>query len=247
MRPAAVLTGIAGIAVIAGLLAAGGTRLGGSDIETAATGEEAPSAAENAQAVPPPRAVPDPKASMTARPVDPASRFYPAEVGGKPLERLAAAEPEKPKVAAGKGVDLVRPIAEGAGLLSFGGKRLQLTGIIPTPDDRICKTPDGTDWPCGMLAKTNFRLFLRLRTINCDLDTADWTGTATAACKIGTQDMSEWLVENGWAEPAAGSPLAEAAEKAKQAKKGIYGDDPRKGAPLTIPPGPPPDDPLDPL
>ncbi len=69
-----------------------------------------------------------------------------------------------------KGVNLVRPVAESAGVLAFGERRLQLAGINPTPADKICTDSKGREWPCGMLAKTNVRLFLRLRTVRCDLD-----------------------------------------------------------------------------
>ena len=55
------------------------------------------------------------------------------------------------------------------------------------------------------------------------------------------------VVDNGWAEAATGSPLIEAGEKAKTEKKGIFGDDPRKGAPVAPPPDPPADNPLDPI
>jgi hypothetical protein len=68
-----------------------------------------------------------------------------------------------------------------------------------------------------------------------------------ASCKIGTQDVSRWLVENGWAEAAAGSALADAGAKAKQDKKGLYGGDPRKNAPSTIEDDPGQDDAPDPL
>lgn len=246
MRPAALLTAVAGIAIVAGMLAAGRERFSGQDAMPAAS--EAAATAIEPNAVPnAPPALPDPKVSMEARPVDPASQFYPAEVNGKPLERVAAPEPEKPKPAPQKDAVLPRPVAESAGVLAFGARKLQLAGVVPTAEDKVCKEPDGSEWPCGMLAKTNFRLFLRLRSVTCDLDDANWSGTATASCKIGTQDLSQWLVENGWADAATGSAFSDAGEKARSEKKGIYGDDPRKGAALTLPPGPPPDDPLDPI
>jgi endonuclease YncB( thermonuclease family) len=189
----------------------------------------------------------DPEASMNARTVDDVSQFYPAVVDGKPLERVAAPEPEKPKAEGEKGIDLPRPVAESAGILAFGDKRLRLAGISPTPADKICTDADGAEWPCGMLAKTNFRLFLRLRTVNCELDSADWQGTVSASCKIGTQDVSRWLVENGWAEAADGSALADAGAKARQEKKGLNGGDPRKGAAITIEEDPLQTGPPDPL
>lgn len=126
-----------------------------------------------------------------------------------------------------KTVELPRPVAEQAGILSFGDKRVQLAGIVPPATDKTCKGRNGREWPCGMMAKTALRLFLRKRTVNCAMDSDDWQGTATAECRIGSQDISTWLVENGWAEAKTGSPLVAAAEKARQAKLGLYGDDPR--------------------
>ncbi len=246
MRPAALLTAVAGITIVAGMLAAGRERF--AEPDAAATASEEPATTAKSKETPkPPLALPDPKISMSARPVDEASRFYPAQADGKPLERVATAEPEKPKPEPQKAATLPRPLAESAGILAFGNRTLRLAGIVPTQADKVCKEPDGNEWPCGMLAKTNFRLFLRLRSVTCDLEDANWTGITTASCKIGAQDLSQWLVENGWADAAPGSALTEAGAKAKAEKKGVYGEDPRKGAPLTLPPGPPPDNPLDPI
>jgi endonuclease YncB( thermonuclease family) len=243
MRPAAIFTAVAGIGIVADLIAAGGQRLG-STIDPAET-----AAPMEAQVPPPaPTAQPtsNPEASMNARRVDEASQFYPAVIDGKPLERIAPVVPEQPAdPAKDRGVNLVRPIGESAGVLAFGDRRLQLAGIDPTPADKTCIDSGGREWPCGMLAKTNLRLLLRLRAVRCDLDSAEWTGTVTAACRIGTQDISQWLVENGWAEAAKGSALAEAGEKAKQAGKGIHGNDPRSLAetsgPEDLPSDLPPD------
>ncbi|EPF00168.1 thermonuclease family protein [Rhizobium grahamii] len=242
MRPAAILTAVAGIGIVAGLIAAGGQRLGAAidPVETAAPAEiDAP---PHAPAPP----TTNPEDSMHARRVDEASQFYPAAIDGKPLERIAAVEPKRPrKPVEDAGVNLVRPIAESAGILTFGDRRLHLAGITPTPADRTCTDSKGREWPCGMLAKTNVRLFLRLRTVRCDLDNAEWTGTVTTACRIGTQDISQWLVANGWAEAEKGSALAEAGETARQAGKGIYGDDPRSTVETATPEDPPLDLPSD--
>jgi len=244
MPPAAILTAVAGIGIVAGLIAAGGQRL-----RTAIDPEEtaAPTALTAPPAAPVAQRITNPEASMHARPVDDASQFYPAAaIDGKPLERIAAAEPEQPaKISEDNGVNLVRPVAESAGVLAFGDRRLQLADINPTPADKTCTDSKGREWPCGMLAKTNVRLFLRLRTVRCDLDSAEWTGTVTAACRIGTQDISQWLVENGWAEADSGSALANAGETARRTGKGIYGDDPRSiaetGTPENLPSDLPPD------
>lgn len=168
MKPAALLTATAGIAIVIGLITAGGNRLSGaSDVRRAAQPAQE---ATGPETFAPAQSTANPDTSMTARPVDDASQFYPSSVDGKPLEREQAPEPErKPVAAAEKGIDLPRPVAESAGILGFGERRLQLAGLTPTPVDKTCPSAKGPEWPCGMLAKTNFRLFLRLRTVNCDL------------------------------------------------------------------------------
>lgn len=244
MRPAAIFTGFAGIGIVVGLIVAGGQKLDATDTDEL-TGA---AVVDSKDAAPAAQPTTNPQSSMNARPIDAASQFYPADVDGKPLERMAMVPPELPKpTVAEKGVALPRPVAENAGVLSFRDRRLQLAGLTPTPDDKTCAAADGTEWPCGMLAKTNFRLFLRLRTVNCDLDSTEWTGTVTAPCKIGTQDLSQWLVENGWAAAESGSPLAETGDQARHAKRGVYGDDPRKAVAAPSADDIPPDGSADPL
>lgn len=236
MRPAAVFTGITGMAVVAGLLMAGEARLRGDTAE-----EETSSAEGTATAVPdaapeaaePAATISDERAEMIARSEEPAAPPSPAApdgTGPKPADiaqQAASAAGGTAGPPATKAMELPRPMVENAGSLFFGERRLQLAGIVPTPAGRICG-PAGRQWPCGMMAKTALRQLLRNRSVTCDLDTAEWQGTATAACRLGTQDLGAWLAENGWAEAAAASPLAAASEKARQAGKGIYGGDPRR-------------------
>ncbi|EJT02845.1 thermonuclease family protein [Rhizobium sp. CCGE 510] len=240
MRPAAIFTGLAGMAVVVGLLMAGEARLRGGT-----AGEETVSAEETATATtvdPPteagePAAISDDRAEVVARSAEPAAQ-PPAPPSPLPADGTApkpadvaqhadTAAGQAADPAAKKPMELARPAVENAGMLSFGERRLQLAGIVPTPADRICG-PAGRQWPCGMMAKTALRQLLRNRSIACDIDPAEWKQMVTAACRLGTQDLGAWLAENGWAEVAAGSPLASAAETARQAGKGLYGDDPRR-------------------
>ncbi|MGZ2406528.1 thermonuclease family protein [Rhizobium leguminosarum] len=235
MRPAAFITGITGMAVVAGLLMAGEARLGGGTAgeETASAEATASAPTGAAPEAGEPAAMSDDRAEMIARSVEPAEP--PAPGPGDAVAPQPADAPQRSETAAGqtaspaakKPMELARPMVENAGILSFGERRLQLAGIVPTPVDRICG-PAGRQWPCGMMAKTALRLLLRNRAVTCDLQTVEWKETVTTACRLGTEDLSAWLAENGWAEPAAGSPLTSVAEQARQAGKGLYGDDPRR-------------------
>ncbi|PZM12068.1 thermonuclease family protein [Rhizobium tubonense] len=159
----------------------------------------------------------------------------------------AAPPPADAKTVELKSVDLGRLYAENAGLLVIGDKKLQLSGIVPTDPNRTCTGPSGKEWPCGTIARTALRAFLRARAITCDLPSAEWQGTVTANCRYVKTDLSDWLARNGWAEAEAGSSLVAAADDARKGNRGIYGDDPRKERPSTLAPPPVREDPLNPM
>jgi|GEM_PF-966870 hypothetical protein len=162
------------------------------------------------------------------RPVNPELFAAPFTEAAGPLERIEPRlpvvdkEPERVKV-----VLLPRPESVEAGLIAFGGRNLKLADITTTDRMRVCPTSKGGDWPCGMMARTQQRLFLRNRTIACEADNADWQGTIEAHCRIGELDIAKWLAENGWVEVPEGSPFTALVEKARSERLGIFGDDPR--------------------
>ncbi|MBW9051852.1 thermonuclease family protein [Rhizobium mesosinicum] len=243
MRPAAFVTGVAGMAIVAGLLLAGQARLnrgGGSALDADAGSVAAAPPAANADTAKPPGSLTDEDAALIARATEPApsepatappeNAKAPAE--NAPMDKMvqdAPAPAETPPTAPdGKNsVELLRPTVESAGIFSFGKRRLQIANVIETPVDKSCGS-QGKQWPCGMMAKTALRLYLRNRAVDCDLRSDAWEDMAVAACRLGQQDIGAWLVDNGWAEAQPGSPLAAAGEKAKQAKEGIHGEDPRR-------------------
>jgi len=125
-------------------------------------------------------------------------------------------------------VTLTRPIVLAAGSFNIHGKVLQLDGILPVPVNRQCTDTSGEGWPCGRMARTAFANLVRGRTIDCDVPSAQWSGTAIARCTLAGKDLSQWLAENGWAEVAPGAPLEARAVAARRAGLGLYSPDPRR-------------------
>lgn len=164
------------------------------------------------------------------RPVNPDLFASPLAAEPQKLERIEPRAPldtgeletERVKV-----VLLPRPESVAAGLIAFGPRNLKLADIATTDRMRMCPTAKGGDWPCGMVARTQQRLFLRNRTIACETDSADWKGMIEARCRVGELDIAKWLAENGWAEAPAGSPLAALTDKARTERRGLFGDDQR--------------------
>ena len=111
----------------------------------------------------------------------------------------------------------------------------------------------GKSWPCGALARTAFRSFLRGRAVTCALPSNSEMLTASsgenvrrsknpaqvnnskrpppaqeadrkvaAHCRIGKQNVGEWLVSNGWARAVENGPYGDIGKKAQSAAKGIF-------------------------
>jgi endonuclease YncB( thermonuclease family) len=146
-----------------------------------------------------------------------------------------------------KTVQLIHPFSDRAGVLTIGGRSIQLSGVIPMDTSRICTDAAGKSWPCGVLARTALRMFLRGRTVDCDMPEPAKQDGVVASCRYAKTDLSDWLVRNGWAEPVDDSSLADASREAREEKRGIYGSDPRKGGKSTLGPALPAENPLNPI
>lgn len=125
---------------------------------------------------------------------------------------------------------LFNPVATAAGRIEVEGFKLVVSGIEPVPVDRMCKA-DGETVPCGRIARTAFRNWLRGRAVRCAVPDKAPDMELTAKCTVSDVDPALWLVEHGWARPAAGqdSQLAEAGVKARAGKAGLYAWTPVSG------------------
>jgi endonuclease YncB( thermonuclease family) len=121
---------------------------------------------------------------------------------------------------------LYRPLAQSAGTLSFGDRTLHIDGIVVTESARTCSDASGRVWPCGMIARTAFRNYLRGRALTCTV-APDWSDGDSARCRLLDDDIGQWLVESGWAEAAPGSAYETLAETARSQGRGLFGTDPR--------------------
>lgn len=145
-----------------------------------------------------------------------------------PLGELGLALPPKPTMPDDwEGTVLHRPFAPAAGLVEAMGHAVAISGIDAVAADETCLF-EGREWACGVRARTAFRLWLRGRAVTCAVPPGADPKTVTAPCRLGKQDVGQWLVSNGWARAAAGGPYDDAGEKARAAKKGIFGRPPDK-------------------
>ncbi|WP_363249111.1 thermonuclease family protein [Mesorhizobium sp.] len=197
-------------------------------------------------AIPAPASPQPPKPAAHSRAIDP-EVVAPPELSEELLERVEpraplsdlalAGPPRPPKLKMPgdwNGTKLLQPVATAAGLIEAEGYAVAVSGIDVVKADETC-SDEGESWACGARARTAFRAFLRGRTVVCAVPPEGGRDTISAECRVGNKDIGEWLVENGWARAAQGGPYAESGDRARAAKKGIFGAAPNLGGLPALP------------
>ncbi|WP_187967953.1 thermonuclease family protein [Aquibium microcysteis] len=168
------------------------------------------------------------------------------EAPREPLSELGTAGPPERARARGSANDaggegtarpqFFRPVATAAGRMEAEGLTIVIAGIEVLEPERLCSGDDG-DWPCGMVARTAFRSFLRGRALDCDLPDGELPAMLTASCRVGSQDLGAWLVSNGWAKVSSTGPYGEEQAEAVEARRGMFGTGPAPLPPSPVPGG----------
>ena len=242
MRPGVILAAVASIMAISlGISATGRYLAGDSATPTAAA---VPAEPKPADPVPEKNGrVRQPHSGVAAKPAAPvapgqtatdAAKTKSTDVAGyerveprAPLSDLGKAKSPPPKTSQDwDGTNLFRPVANAAGVFEAMGYVVTVAGMDIVGPEETC-VHQGETWPCGALARTAFRSFLRGRAVTCALPPEGAEKNVAVDCRIGDQNVGEWLVSNGWARAAENGPYGDAGERARSAAKGIFGPPPR--------------------
>ncbi len=143
-----------------------------------------------------------------------------------PSQETESAVPEVPATASAPPLEaqdarrFSAPITLDTGTIRSGEATIHIAGIAPiAPETRCADGP--RSWPCGVRARTEFRAWLRGRTLTCD-PAGDEAPDAPTACRLGEEDVGDWLVRNGWANAEPGSRYEADAEAARKAGRGVW-------------------------
>lgn len=145
--------------------------------------------------------------------------------------------PETPKAEVEKPAEptrYFRVVAQDAGTLLAGDKKIHLDGLNPLALDARCGA-NGKAWPCGRAARAALRRFIRGRAVVCSHTAEREKGEVVAHCTVAGTDIGDWLVRYGWATPAADAAekFSEALELARNEMRGQW-----KSANSARPPSP---------
>lgn len=108
--------------------------------------------------------------------------------------------------------------------LEIHGQRIRLYAIDSPEGSQTCQRPNGTTWRCGAAAANAMSEMIGRRTVTCQQRSKDRYHRMVAICRVGGQDIGEWMVENGWAlaYKQYGQDYAATEERAMRAKRGIH-------------------------
>lgn len=111
-----------------------------------------------------------------------------------------------------------------ADTIYVGDARIRLSGVDAPESDQICLDAGGRPWNCGVEAKRRLEDFAGQRTWTCSLAELDRYGRYIAVCTVGGQDVSRWLVRNGWglAFRRYSTAYVRDEEEARTGKRGLW-------------------------
>ncbi len=113
-----------------------------------------------------------------------------------------------------KGGMLFRPLAVESAVVEAMGRKVTIAGTESLPAGETCEF-EGAPWPCGMRARTAFRMWLRGRALDCDLP-AEAGDEVTASCS-----WAGGTPEPGSSPTAGPAPLPEVATPGPKRKRGL--------------------------
>lgn len=110
------------------------------------------------------------------------------------------------------------------GSLKIAGNIVHLYGIYIPPTDQTCYSFI-RPMPCGTRASLALEFQIAGDFVHCSERASNPDGSITASCRANGQDLSEWMLQKGWAVALPDAPFQYAAmEKIARAKGiGVWG------------------------
>jgi len=105
-----------------------------------------------------------------------------------------------------------------------GSTKIRLGGIDAPEMDQVCIDASGQNWNCGIDAREKLRAYANGRPWICKLTGTDVYNRNLGSCTVGGEDVSRWLVRNGWALAFRRYSVAYVADEdfAREQKHGLW-------------------------
>ncbi len=108
--------------------------------------------------------------------------------------------------------------------IEVAGTRLHLYGIDAPEAAQLCETAGGRTYPCGREATRRLQKRIGEGPVSCETRQPDAKGRLSALCRAGGDDLSAWLVTQGYAMASRATSTAYVRQEARAwaTRKGIW-------------------------
>ncbi|AWM06084.1 thermonuclease family protein [Bradyrhizobium symbiodeficiens] len=116
------------------------------------------------------------------------------------------------------------PVIVDADTVYEGNIKIRLSGIDAPETDQICLDSSGKAWDCGIEAREKLKAYVREQSWTCELTGQDVYRRHLGSCTVASEDVSRWLVRNGWALAFRKYSMAYVADEAfaREQKRGLW-------------------------
>jgi endonuclease YncB( thermonuclease family) len=83
--------------------------------------------------------------------------------------------------------------------IALGSRHVRLQGIDAPETDQVCLDAQGERWTCGIAARERLSAHIAGRAITCASQGEDRYGRTLATCSASGENLSAWMVREGWA------------------------------------------------
>jgi endonuclease YncB( thermonuclease family) len=134
----------------------------------------------------------------------------------------APGPPGPPSVQTAGAVTGVASVVDGD-TIEIHSQRIRLHGIDAPESSQLCEL-DGRPWRCGQTAANALADHIGRRTVMCEPKDRDRYGRLVAVCSVAGENLSAWMVLEGWAVAYRRYSQDYVADEdaARRAKRGIW-------------------------
>jgi endonuclease YncB( thermonuclease family) len=139
------------------------------------------------------------------------------------VQTAGATAPDNVKSDEGAVISGPATVVDGDGL-EIDGKKIRIHGIDAPEVWQYCSRTDGTRWRCGHYSTVALDRLVHRKTVSCRVRTRDQYDRAVAVCKVGTIDVGQRQVAEGWAVAYRRYSKAYVGDEdaAREAKRGVW-------------------------
>ncbi len=103
-------------------------------------------------------------------------------------------------------------------------RTISLPGVVGMSFNKVCRATDGAKIACGSRARVQLVNFVTRKEMTCSMTAIVGEAPKVVSCKIGGEDLAEWIVRSGIGRPTVDGLHVAAMREARSSERGMWAD-----------------------